>query len=264
MPFYSRKRRYGRSYPVYRVGAYPRKAAPYFRARRTIGKRIGAGTSNTYQPRSASARASGHDVTSASAVIPRPISSQDRQFTQSFATAVLNDGSGTTAITPVIVTGGGETNRQGNQITLRYIDLCYSLEPAITTLTPTEGENWFNNVRFMLVLDRFTNGLAPGLAAYKTNNSDPIHAGWDADYVPSALVPLVDNVHTLDRNNRCTTYRKRVMLTGIRTTYNGVNGLVSESIGNHLFFLFTASYNDATTLKNRIQARFTYTLVFTE
>ena len=74
MPLF-RKRRYAGSYYRSRMGSAVRKARPYFRAKRTtLGKRLGASTGNTYAPSSASSRAAGYDLTSATACIPRLVS----------------------------------------------------------------------------------------------------------------------------------------------------------------------------------------------
>lgn len=242
-----------------------RKARSYYRPRRTLGRRIGAGPSNSIVPRGISSGAVGYDVTSGSSV-PGYVGAQDRIWDASFSAAILATGAGTTSLTPNIAQGAGQANRTGNQIGLKWIDICVTLTRESTTMSSSTITNFFNTVRFMLVIDRVTNGAAPGLSGLKQNNSDPLHSPWDSDYVPGAIVPLMDTLHSFDASRSTTSFKKRISLKGIRTTFLDNTIGVAGALNNHLFFLFQSQYDDApgVGLQNRIQAQCAFTICYVE
>lgn len=241
------------------MGSY--KARSYYRARRTtLGRRIGA-TQYSIVPRGLSASQSGYDVSSAASVVPRqPLGA--KYLSVSFAAPISASGSGTTGITTGISSGTLEDQRIGSEITLHHIDVCYNIEPNTNS---TNTSTFFNGVRFMLCLDRVTDGTAPGLDGFKQNGSDTLRSPWDTAYVPTMLVPLMDTLHCFDSSRRNVFVRKRIYLKGIKTTWNSPSGLVSSSVSNHLFFLFRSQYDSTTgSFINQMQGQVNFTLCYTE
>lgn len=239
------------------------KARPYYRARRSFGRRIGAGTgASPAVSRLSAAGTHTYSVTTTQAIIPRAVASGSKFYSTTYGAAISASGSGTTGITTQIAAGLGEADRLGNEITLQYLDVIYTI--ANTNTNVGSQLNAWNTVRFMLCLDRATNGAAPGLSGYKSNVSEPVRAPWDSAFVPGALVPLMDVLHDYDATHRVITVRKRINLKGVKTTYNSTSGGTANSVANHLFFLFLADYDNNTTLFNALGCRMSVTLAFSD
>lgn len=245
------------------MGAY--KARSYWRPKYSLGRRIGANYRNTIINRGVGSSAVGYDVVSGSSV-PSTVRSQDRIYDASFAAAIRADGTGTTSLTPNIGQGANQFARTGNQIELRWIDVCFTLSRESTQMSASSITNFFNTVRFMLVLDRVTAGASPALSTYKQNNLDPIHSPWDSDFVPGAFVVLLDTIHSFDASRTTCSFRKRIALRNITTTFLDNVGGVAGALNNHLFFLFQGMYDDApgVGLQNRIQAQVSFCICFSE
>lgn len=264
MPLYFKRKAASSSYGRFRRMGLS-KARPYYRARRTFGRRIGAAASNASRvSRLSNAGHDGLTLTSTQAIIPRPLSSGSKFVTDVYGAAIASNGTGTTGITTQIAAGTGEEDRLGNEITLNYIDIVYTIANNNTAVG--SQLNAWNTTRFMLVLDRATNGTVPGLAGYKadTSGAEAVRSPWDQAYVPGALVPLVDLIHDYDSEHRIVTVRKRVNLRGIKTTYNSSSAGSAYAVSNHLFFLFISDYSNNSTLYNQLGCRLVTTLCFSE